>query len=364
MTSDPGRLQEFISVAKRNGVADDFLVALLKQNGWSERRIYAAFSLYYSEALATPVPARSGPVEYARDAFLYLLAFISLACWTTAVGHLFYVLIDHWFPDAANPSYYGFSVRGEVSLELATIIIAFPLFIAVSRMLARALRERPDLLDSGVRKWLTYIALVVAAIIILGDGIWFLEEFLRGELTVRFALKSLVLLVLAGGVFAYYLSSMRTDVDGAVRDRSFAAAAGVVVLASLVLGFFNVGTPQHARQVSLDERRSGDLQNIAEVIHERYAAEKSTPFTLPKSLDDFALPATCPQGTSYYAHCKQDPETGVPYAYQPEPTGTKYRLCATFASPSEQRPDDPWAHPAGRKCFSLDASREPAPVPE
>lgn len=74
--------------------------------------------------------------------------------------------------------------------------------------------QRPDLYDSGVRKWLTYIALVFAAIIVLADGIWFLEALLRGQLTLRFMLDSLVLLVIGGGVFTYYLAT----IDGPARE--------------------------------------------------------------------------------------------------------------------------------------------------
>jgi hypothetical protein len=62
--------------------------------------------------------------------------------------------------------------------------------------------------DSGVRKWLTYIALVIAAIVVIGDGVFFINAFLRGELTTRFILDEILLFVLSGGVFGYYLSTI------------------------------------------------------------------------------------------------------------------------------------------------------------
>ena len=68
--------------------------------------------------------------------------------------------------------------------------------------------QRPDLYDSGVRKSLTYIALVIAATILLADGIWFLQALIKSDLTFRFVLDTLVLLVIGGGVFAYYLSTI------------------------------------------------------------------------------------------------------------------------------------------------------------
>ena len=99
----------------------------------------------------------------------------------------------------------------QVAWQIATVIVTFPVFAYINVAINRELANRPDAADSGVRRWLTYIALVVAAVVVLGDGIWFLEAFLRGELTVRFILDSLVLLVLGGGVFAYYLTTIRSD---------------------------------------------------------------------------------------------------------------------------------------------------------
>jgi hypothetical protein len=206
-TFDPGLL-EFIRAAKRQGVNDEFIVALLCQRGWSERRVYAAFSAYYAEALGMPVPVRSGHVENARDAFYYLLNFITLGFWTVALGQVFYILIARAFPDATQTPYYAESLRDQISWQVAVVVIAFPVFVFVHTLINRELSKRPDLYDSGVRRWLTYLALVIAAIVVLLDGVWFISALLRGELTIRFVLDSFVLLVLGGGVFLYYLKTI------------------------------------------------------------------------------------------------------------------------------------------------------------
>jgi hypothetical protein len=208
--STPADLDGFIATAKAAGVPDDALVPLLKQNGWSERRLYASLSRYYGAVLGVATPSRSGPSENPRDAFYYLLNFITLALWTVALGQLFYDLIQRWFPDAA----YGVLTRrpllAEMSWQLATIMIAFLCFVLVGRLIAREMQRRPDATQSGVRAWITYAALIIAALVVLTDGIWFLGAFLRGEVTVRFVLDSLVLLGLGGGVFGYYLAGLRT----------------------------------------------------------------------------------------------------------------------------------------------------------
>ena len=47
MPADNQPLVEFIEVLKAQGASDEFLVALLRQNGWTEKRIYQAFSAWY-----------------------------------------------------------------------------------------------------------------------------------------------------------------------------------------------------------------------------------------------------------------------------------------------------------------------------
>lgn len=205
--ADP-ELVGFIRAAKNQGVSDEFIVSLLSQRGWSERRIYAAFSSFYAETLGMPVPARAGQVENARDAFYYLLNFITLGFWTVALGRIFYILIARAFPDPTQTPYYAESLRNQISWQVATVVITFPVFVFVHNMIGRELAKRPDLYDSGVRRWLTYLALVLAALVVLTDGVWFISALLRGELTIRFVLDSLVLLVLGGGVFLYYLKTM------------------------------------------------------------------------------------------------------------------------------------------------------------
>jgi hypothetical protein len=347
MSSDSGRLLAFIQSAKARNVDDQFLVAILRQNGWSERRIYLAFSVYYEQVLGEPIPSRGGSIEYARDAFSYLIAFIALGCWTVAVGHLFYVVIDRRLPSGVDAVTFTQSLRYQVSTELATIIVAFPIFVVVSRSIAAQLAKRPETADSGVRKWLTYVALIVAAVILIGDAVAFLAGFLQGDLTGRFVLKALVLVVLAGGVFAYYLASVRGEATDLRRDRTFFAAAALAVVAALVFGFFDIGSPGYARSVANDVRRVDDVRDIANRIHglRNNAAPRSS-FTLPRSLSGVpALPA------------EVDPVTHRPYAYRTMGP-TLYELCATFET--EDRGSDvfPFGHPAGRYCFTLDAARE------
>jgi hypothetical protein len=205
--SSHDQLRDFLQSAKQRGVSDESLVSLLRHRGFSERSIYRALAGYYEEVLGETLPSRGLDVENARDAFYYLLNFITLAFWTIALGQIFYMLIERRFPDALDAASMS-SIRDEIAGQLAAVIVTFPAFLVVHSLIQRQLQKRPDLYYSPVRRWLTYVALVLAAIVLLADTVWFVTSLLQGQLSVRFALDSLVLLVLGGGVFLYYLTTM------------------------------------------------------------------------------------------------------------------------------------------------------------
>jgi hypothetical protein len=62
-----------------------------------------------------------------------------------------------------------------------------------------------------VRRWLTYLTLFVAAVVLIVDLITLVDNVLGGEVTVRFVLKVLVAGLIAGTIFGYYLWDLRRD---------------------------------------------------------------------------------------------------------------------------------------------------------
>jgi hypothetical protein len=201
-------LQEFLDAARLQGATDEILVGLLRGRGWPEEDVYRALADHYEgrSGIQVPVYKRSGS---AKDAFLYLLNFSTLATWTIGLGSVMFTLIDRWIKDPLSPINY--SARGyyQMAGSLASVIVAFPVYLLVMRYIIRELETHPEKLESAVRKWLTYIALLIAAGVVLGDLITFLTYFLRGELTARFVAKVAVVLVIAGGVFWYYIGSLQ-----------------------------------------------------------------------------------------------------------------------------------------------------------
>jgi hypothetical protein len=199
-------LPAFVRAAKERGVPDESLVGILRQFGWPERRIYRALSEYYSAALGIAVPTRGEASGNARDAFLYLLNFITLGFWTVALWQIWDDLVGRWFPDPLSSD--AAPLRDDIAWQVATIIVAFPIFAFVHTLIARELARRPELYFSSIRRWLTYLALVLAAIAILVDAALTVQNWIVGHLTTHFLLGTLGLMVVGGGVFAFYLLTM------------------------------------------------------------------------------------------------------------------------------------------------------------
>ena len=198
-------LTEFIEAARARGASDEVLAGVLERQGWPRKDISRAYAGVYERLTGLPIPARAGHLaESARDAFWYLLSFGTLATWTCGLGSLFFTLINLHFPDPMAPRQF-IAPDAEISGAIASLIVAYPLYLLTMRLLIRGVQAQPEKLESGVRKWLTYIALLVASATVIVDLVTFLSYFLRGELTARFALKVTTVLVVAGGVFSYYL---------------------------------------------------------------------------------------------------------------------------------------------------------------
>ncbi len=197
-------LAAFLRAARERGIPDDSIVGMLRQNGWSERRIYRALSEQYACILGVPVPRRAQAAGNARDAFLYLLNFITLGFWTVALWQIWDRLVNRWFPDALSSSAGG-ELREDIAWQVALILVSFPIFAVVHSLIQRELARRPELYYSAIRRWLTYVALVLTAIPIVIDAAYTVQQLIMGQLTIHFFMDTLGLLVIGGGIFAYYL---------------------------------------------------------------------------------------------------------------------------------------------------------------
>src|SRR5690606_31621797 len=124
-------------------------------------------------------------------------------------GSLLFQFVNRAFPDPVDPSgdtAFRYAIRWAVSM----LIVAFPVFLFISRHTSRMLRDKVKR-ASPVRRWLTYLTLFAAACVLIGDVVGLIYNVLGGELTVRFTLKALIVGAIAGTVFGYYLTDLRAD---------------------------------------------------------------------------------------------------------------------------------------------------------
>jgi hypothetical protein len=299
--------------------------------------------------------------------FLKAVSFIALGVSALSFGVLVFVLIDKAFPDPLQYSPYYTGGEG-LTTALAALIVAFPLYLVLMWRLAREKYGRHTKKEEPmVARWMSYIVLVVVAIIILGDFIAVLGGFLRGELTIRFVLKAGTILFIASSIFGYYVWKLqrRKRIQFPL-DKILAGAMGVLVVGVVGYGLFVVGTPAQQRLLQLDERRVSDLQSITHAIDSYWERNES----LPATFEDLRNPV-------YYVSSFEDPKTTQAYEYRIV-AGQTYELCATFeAEPAYRRYDKPrapvserfWEHGIGRTCFEIEISQvlpsevEPKPIP-
>ena len=341
------------------GIARDDIRRALDQAGWPSEEVEAALADWAEAPFPIPVPRRR-PYLSAREAFLYLVMFVTLYTTAFNVGVLLFQVIERWIPDPARlvaDRYSPERVRGGV----AAVLIAFPIFLYLSSLVGRTLRRDPEKRSSPIRKWLTYLTLFVAAIVIIGDLTVLVTKLLGGELAPRFLFKTLVVLAIAGTVFGHYLGDLQRE-ESAPRDASarrasrLARAAAAGVFLTLALGLFMAGSPRSERQRRLDQQRVEDLRAISAAVQDYYREYRALP-------DSLGLLAQLPQGG---VEAIRDPLSGQPYEYQPLDS-LRYQLCARFDAADStswprdrERPGGPSPfrrHSAGRECFELRVSR-------
>ncbi|CAN7305079.1 DUF5671 domain-containing protein [Phenylobacterium sp. LjRoot219] len=202
-------LLDFVRRALEKGLSRDQVAEALTRAGWSEPDIRAALGAFAEVDFPIPVP-RPRPYLSAQEVFTYALLFTAL--YVSAFNLV--ALVFHFIDLAvAEPRFtdvpQGLRAYEAMRGNIAALIVAFPLFLLLFRANERGLVADPTKRESKPRKWLTYLTLFIAAAVLIGDLSGLVYRLLGGDLTIRFLLKVATVGVIAGGVFAYFLSDIR-----------------------------------------------------------------------------------------------------------------------------------------------------------
>jgi hypothetical protein len=316
------------------------------------------------------------PKTTPKDFFLWAGAMITLYGSAIAFINLIFDYINYAFPNVLIPYYYSDPYQGSMSFEIATLIVLFPAFLALMRVIRKDIAKDASRGEVWVRRWALYLTLFIAGLTILGDLITLVYTFLSGsDITLRFLLKVAIVLLVAAGGFMHFMADLWGYwAQFPQKARMVGWAVGALIVASIVAGFFIIGTPWQARQYRLDDQRVQDLQSLQSQILSFYQTKQA----LPASLSQLEDP------TLYY-NVPVDPVSGQPYEYIKD-AELGFQLCATFAAPTRSRivggrsvsmpadygvkgSGDNWEHAAGRTCFtrSIDPDFFPpfaTPVPK
>ncbi len=258
--------------------------------------------------------------------FLCLGVLITLITSVTSFLNLVFETLNKRFPDVLNASYqYGYSTYEyeSIRMALATLIIFFPVFIVISYFWKNFLKGVMGSIDEIIKKWIVYIILFLSTIVVMVDLVALIRYFISGEITTRFILKVIVVLVVAVLVGAYYILLLRGKNSLSKISIIFGSIGIVLAVAAIVYSFLIIGSPMKQRLLRLDDRRVSDLQGIQyQIINYWQQKEK-----LPAKFSDLSNPLT-----GYSLPVDPEFEKGNIYEYSVKDK-LKFELCATFALP-------------------------------
>jgi hypothetical protein len=298
-----------------------------------------------------------------KDFFLWAGAVISLYGGIAAFLSLIFEYINYAYPD---PLEYIDPYSGSMRFAMASLIVLAPVCLVLLRLIRRDIEAHEAKADIWVRRWALVLTLFLAGAAMVIDLITLVNTFLGGDLSTRFILKVVVILLVAGALFLHFLADLRGYwVREPKKARMVSIGTAVLVLVSIVSGFFIMGSPSTVRLMRFDDQRVSDLQNIQSQVTYYWQAKQKLPVNareLEDPLTGFVLP--------------KDPATGADYGYRVTKAPYSFEVCADFSLDSEtgSRPAatpvalhiggvdaETWQHAAGQTCFerTIDPDKYP-----
>lgn len=310
--------------------------------------------------------SNSHPKAGPKDFFLWLGAMVALYSSVVAFLTLTFQYINSAFPDPLQYSYDPYS--GSIKFAIATLVVALPLFLVLMRLIRKDIVRIPEKSDLWVRRWALYLTVFIAGFTIATDLVTLIYYFLDGDITMRFVLKVLMVLLVASGGLMHFLADIWGYwVKFPARAQYVGWAVAVLVVGTIASGFLIIGSPMDARLYKFDEQKVNDLTSIQWQIVNFYQQKGRLPAALSELQDPisgFIVPV--------------DAQTGSAYTYETDKLA--FKLCATFNKdsrpgaqntvsrpmPAEPGIDgdmsmSPWNHGPGVMCFdrALDPERYP-----
>jgi hypothetical protein len=289
--------------------------------------------------------------QNAKFAFFYLLSLVALIFTALATGMVIFQIINKKVIDLLTLAPGGFE-QGALKFAISAIIIAAPIYFVMMWLINKNLLVGELDKESGIRKWLTYFILLIAAVVMIGWLIGTINSFLNGELSLKFILKSLTSILISAVVFSYYLYDIKRGEVNKNNNiiRVYCYGSMAVVLTALIASFFFIDSPTTVRLQKYDQVIVNQFSQIDSAINAYYGENKK----LPENLD-----ALLNGGSTYYliGDDLTDPATGKFFEFKVS-SKDAYELCATFRTENKSSLKDKsfyvdtrWLHDTGYQCL-------------
>ncbi len=297
-----------------------------------------------------------------KDFFLWVGAMVTLYGSVVAFIALLFQYIDYAYPD--NLQAYIDPYSGAIRISMASLIVLFPIFLLLMRLIRRSVVVDPTRVDIWIRRWALYLTLFIAGVTLAIDLITLINTFLGGDLTTRFVLKVVVVFLVIGAGFLHFLSDLWGYWNRyPSRARSVGYAAVIAIIAAIVGGFLIIGSPSSQRYMRFDAQKVSDLQSIQWQIVSYWQQKQKLPGKL-SDLEDpiqgFIVPKD-PQGSVQYAYTSTGPLSFTLCALFNRANATGQGVSTEPARSPSVGIDENWAHTAGKVCFerTIDPERYP-----
>lgn len=293
----------------------------------------------------------------AKFAFLYLLSLVALAFVSINVGQIIFQFINKYIVDILPQNNAAFFPE-VLKFAIASLIVATPIYYFSNKFIYQSLEKGELDKEAGVRKWLTYLIIFIAFLVMIGSLIAILVSYLNGAITNQIILKSLTTLVISGIVFSFYFYDIRREKTSGYKDKVlkiYFFASLAIIVAAFVASLFIVESPKIARNRQIDQLIINNFNEIDNNLNNYYQVYKKLPA-------DFA--ALKKEYTYISDESLKNPSTKEMYVYQVK-GDREYELCATFLTDastdlldkSRTYYNDPrWPHASGYQCLSQKVS--------
>ncbi len=268
-------------------------------------------------------------------------------------------LLNVVFPDSLDGGYSSYSLSWQdssIRWAMAMIVVGVPVYLILAWLVNKHVRQLAETSggnQTGGRKFLSSIIIFLSSATVITSLVSIVYYFFGGEITVRFILKSLTVLLSAGGILWYYINEIKRDpVAPSLSGKVGAVILVAVVIVSIILGFVVIGSPMQARLWKLDQTRVSHLQNISSNVGSYWR-------------NKYALPVTLADMVYFSGNMPKDPVSGKDYTYKVIDQ-RHFSVCATFDAPTQVKKGNnnninyygysnmgitDWTHDVGEKCF-------------